>query len=117
MDDLVARGEWAPPVDVFEDEREIVLTVEIPGMRKEEIEIKLSDGVITISGERRLEREEQREGYHRIERAYGRFSRCFTLPQSVDQERISASYRDGLLVVKLPKTPEESPRRIPVEIE
>lgn len=105
----------APAVDVFEDDDRIELKAELPGLKPEDVQIDVHDNVLTLSGERRLEREEDREGYRRIERSYGRFSRSFTLPRHVDQDNIRAEMREGVLSLTLPKREQQRGRRIDVQ--
>jgi HSP20 family protein len=106
---------WVPPVDIFEAGEEIIIGLEMPGVRKEDIQVELNDSTLTISGERRLEHEEQRESYHRLERRYGRFARSFTVPPNVDRDGLKAEYLDGILTLRLPKRDEARPRTIAVE--
>ena len=106
---------FRPAVDIYEDEESITLSVELPGMKAEEVHVDIQDNVLTLSGERKLEREEKREGYHRVERAYGSFSRSFSLPDNVDAEKCDAEMTDGVLRVKLPKRPEPQPKKIEVK--
>lgn len=105
---------WSPAVDIAENENELVLTADIPGVKLEEIDIRLEEGTLTISGSRNFENEEQKGGYHRIERSYGSFQRAFSLPESVDPEKVSASYDNGVLKVTLPKKELAKPRSIKV---
>ena len=106
---------WMPPVDIFESPAEITISLEVPGVRKEDVQVELNDSTLTITGERRLENEEQRDNYHRVERRYGRFARSFTVPPNVDREALRAEYQDGILCVRLPKREEARPRTITVE--
>lgn len=105
---------WTPAVDVEENEREIVVRAELPGLKKEAVQITLEDGVLTLSGERKFEHEERRENFVRVERTYGTFSRSFTLPPTVDAEKIGAQLVDGVLTVTLPKRAEAQPKTIKV---
>lgn len=108
------RG-WMPAVDIFEnDEREVVIKAELPDMKREDINLTFENGVLTLKGERRFEDEKRRDSYHRIERQYGSFSRSFTLPNTVDASRIHATYRDGVLTVRLPQREEAKPKQISV---
>ena len=109
-------GTWTPVSDVVETEDSIIVTSEVPGLEQDRIEIKLADNVLTIAGHRSVDRSPDSEQYHRVERAYGPFERHFTVPVSVDPERISASYREGVLTVTLPKRPEAAPRKITVRV-
>ena len=94
---------WAPAVDIFEDEKKIVLKADLPDMDEKEVNIQVEDGVLVLQGERKLEKETNQENYHRLERTYGAFSRSFTLPDSVDADKISASYKKGVMEITLPK--------------
>lgn len=110
----VARG-WAPPVDIFEtDQHEVVLKAELPDMKREDIAVTFENGVLTLKGERKFSDEVRRESYQRVERHYGAFSRSFTLPNTVDASRISASYKDGVLTVRLPQREEARPKQIAI---
>jgi HSP20 family protein len=103
---------WTPPVDVVEKKDRIVLTAELPGFTEEQIQLRFEDGVLTLEGERRFERDADEARYHCVERSYGRFSRAFRLPANVDEEGISATFVNGLLVVDLPKRDEAPPKSI-----
>lgn len=109
-------GRWAPVSDVFETDDAIVVSCELPGLSQDQIEIKLADNVLTVSGERRVDRDSEAQQFHRIERSYGPFSRSFTVPASIDASKIAANYRGGILAVILPKTAEATPRRITVRL-
>ena len=115
------RGEgnpsWAPRVDISENDEEIILKADTPGMSKDDIKITLNDNVLSVSGEKKIERDEKKENYHRIERVFGSFHRSFYIPTNVDSEKISASYKDGVLEVRLPKKEEAKPKEIPVKVE
>ena len=112
----ISAGLWAPPVDIYETENEIVLKAELPEIDQKDIEIKVEDSTLTIRGERKFEQETKKENYHRIERAYGKFSRSFSLPNTIDQEKIKASYKDGILKLVMPKREEKKPKQITVEV-
>lgn len=105
---------WEPAVDIFETDDAILLKVEVPGIGKEQVSIEVKDGMLTLSGERKFEKEVNEEQYHRVERSYGAFHRTFTLPSSVDADRVEASLRDGVLEIRLPKREEAKPRQIAV---
>ena len=107
--------EWMPPFDVSETEGEIIVKAEIPGMKVEDIDITLTDGFLTIKGERKMEKEDKQENYHRIERQYGSFSRSLNLGLKVEAESIDAAYKDGVLTVTLPKAEEDKPKKIEVK--
>ena len=112
-----AQG-WIPPVDIFETEQhEVVLKAELPDMKREDIQLTFENGVLTIRGERKFGEEVRRENYHRVERHHGTFSRSFTLPNTVDSARINASYKDGLLTVRLPQREEAKPKQIAVSVD
>jgi HSP20 family protein len=105
---------WAPALDIAERNDAYVVTVEVPGVKPEQLEITLEDGVLTISGERRFEEETKEAQYHRVERSYGAFRRSITLPTRVMSDAIDASFEDGLLTVVVPKAEEAKPKRIEV---
>ena len=107
--------EWVPPFDVSETENEIIVKAEIPGMKVEDIDISLTDGLLTIKGERKMEKEDKQENYHRIERKFGIFSRTLNLGLKVKADGIDAGYKDGLLTVTLPKAEEDKPKKIEVK--
>jgi HSP20 family protein len=107
---------WSPLVDVFEDADSITLKVEVPEVEAKDVEILVEGNTLTLKGERKLENEEKRDGYHRIERTYGSFSRSFTLPSTVDAEQIRAESKDGVLRIVLPKKAETKPRQIKVGV-
>jgi HSP20 family protein len=109
------RSGWVPAVDIYETENhEIVLKAELPDMKREEIGITFENQVLTIRGERKFDETVSRESYQRIERSYGAFSRSFTIPSTIDAAAISASYKDGVLTVKLPQREEAKPKQIEV---
>ncbi len=105
---------WAPAVDVSENENEILVKADLPGLRKEDITVSLNDGVLTIKGERKYEDEKKEKNYHRIERAYGVFERSFNVGNSVDAAKIKANYKDGVLDLVLPKTESAQPKQITI---
>jgi HSP20 family protein len=105
---------WTPPCDVFETAKEIVIRAELPGLKKEQVNVSVENNLLTIFGERKFEEETRRENYHRIEFAYGDFRRSFTLPQFVDPAKISAEFKEGILTLKLPKREEAKPKQIEV---
>jgi HSP20 family protein len=115
-DDRV-RGSWSPAVNILEKKDAIVITADLPGLKGEDVDITVDNGVLTIRGERRLEEVSDGETYHRVERVYGVFERTFTLPNSVDVNRIDAKFRNGEMVVTLPKREESKPRAVKVAIE
>jgi HSP20 family protein len=107
--------EWMPPFDISETENEIVVKAELPGMEVKDIDIALTDGLLTIKGERKLEKEDKKENYHRIERRFGSFHRSLNLGEKVKAEGIEAAYKDGILTVTLPKAEESKPKKIEVK--
>ena len=110
----LATSSWAPAVDIYETESEVVLTAEIPGIEEKDVEIKVEDNTLTLRGERKFEKETKEENYHRIERAYGSFFRSFTLPNYVDQDKIEAEHENGILKVRMPKRAELKPRKVKI---
>ncbi len=114
-DEGIARGAWSPSVDIYENKDQIVLEAELPGMNREDFELTVENNVITLRGERRFEKKEDTDNYHRVERAYGSFTRSFTLPNTVTGEGASADYRNGVLRVTLPKKEETKARRIEIK--
>jgi HSP20 family protein len=106
-----------PAVDIYEDEHNITLKVEVPGIDEKDIDVRLENNTLTIRGERKFEKEEKEENYRRVERQYGSFSRSFTLPNIVDAENVSASYDKGVLEVRLAKKAEAKPKQIKVSVE
>lgn len=116
-DDLLKGGDWTPPVDIYETKgHEIVLRAELPGLKREEIDIRVENNTLTLRGERKQEQEVTKDSYHRVERSYGTFARSFTLPTTVDTEKVSANFADGVLTVKLPTREEAKPRQIQVQV-
>ena len=114
-DEGIARGAWNPSVDIYENKDQIVLEAELPGMRREDFDLSIENNVITLRGERRFEKKEDSDNYHRVERSYGSFTRSFTLPQTVTAEGAQAEYQNGVLRVTLPKREEVKARRIEIK--
>lgn len=110
-----APQRWVPAMDLVETEDHLVLRADLPGLDRDDIEIEVKDGVLTISGERKAEHEHRGEGYHRVERSFGRFSRSLDLPQGIAAEEVRASFDRGVLEVRIPKPEERKPTRIEVE--
>ena len=108
--------EWAPSVDIVEDEREWLVKADLPEVKKEDVKVTVENGVLTITGERRLEKEEKDKKYHRLERSYGNFLRSFTLPDTADVTKVNAEFKDGLLKVHLPKSEKAKPKAIDVKL-
>jgi len=113
-DEGIARGAWAPTVDIYENKDQIVLEAELPGMNREDFELSIENNVLTLRGERRFEKKDESDNYHRVERAYGSFTRSFTLPQTVSPENVAAEYKNGVLRVVLQKREEVKARRIEI---
>jgi HSP20 family protein len=108
---------WVPAVDVYEDKDNLLVRAELPGMKKEEIEISLHEGVLTLSGERKAEKKEEGAETYRSERQLGRFQRSISLPCAVVADKIKATYHDGVLAVSLPKAEEAKPKQIPISVQ
>jgi HSP20 family protein len=112
----LATSAWVPAVDIYETaEKDVVVKVEVPDMKREDIKVTFENNVLTIEGERKADAEVKGEQYHRVERRYGAFRRSFTMPASVDGSRVQAGYQDGVLKVTLPQRPEAKPRQINIE--
>src|SRR5213083_3565094 len=109
-DEGIGRGAWAPSVDIYENKDQIVLEAELPGMKQEDFDLSVENNVITLRGERRFEKKDDTDNYHRVERAYGSFTRSFTLPNTVTAEGANAEYQNGVLRVVLPKREETKAR-------
>ena len=115
-EDSALDGRWAPSVDIFEHEGNLVLRAELPGIDPKDVDVRVENNVLTLRGERKFESEVKREKYHRVERAYRTYSRSFTLPNVVDTEKIKAEYKDGVLQVTLPQREEAKPKQIQVSV-
>ena len=119
-DRLITRGGesvgWTPACDVFEDDEGVALRFELAGVDPKDVDIRFENGVLTMRGERKLDREDKRENYHRIELSYGTFTRSFSLPGTIDAEKIRAESKNGVLTVHLPKKPEAKPKSIQVKV-
>jgi HSP20 family protein len=116
QEDSTHRGAWTPFVDIYENgDRELVIKADAPGLKREDIDLTFDSNVLTVRGERRPDEGVRDEAYHRVERAYGPFSRSFTLPPTIDAGRVRADYRDGVLTVTLPMREETRPRQIQVD--
>ncbi len=109
-------ADWIPAVDISESEGEYLIQAELPGVKKEDIKVTLQESVLTIQGERKQEEEGKGRKYHRIERSYGTFMRSFTIPDSVDDSKVSAEFKDGLLYLHVPKSEKTKPKAIEVEV-
>ena len=107
---------FAPPVDVYEDEHNVTLKIEVPGIDEKDIDVRIENNTLTVHGERKFEKEEKEENFRRVERQYGSFTRTFTLPNTIDQESVQATYEKGVLNVKLAKKAEAKPKQIKVNV-
>jgi HSP20 family protein len=108
---------WAPPVDIYESEDGLVLTADVPGLSMSDLHLEIEQGTLTIKGERKFERRNGKDGgYHRIERSYGQFVRCFSLPDTVDTDKVKAEYKNGVLSVSLPKKEVAKPKAVKIEV-
>jgi HSP20 family protein len=112
----MTMAEWSPLVDISEDEKEYLVKAELPDIKKEDIKLSVHDNVLSISGERKYEKEEKGKKYHRVERTYGSFLRSFTLPEDADASKIAAESKDGILKVHLPKSEKAKPKSIEVKV-
>jgi HSP20 family protein len=115
-DSELSTRTWAPPVDIYENENDIVLKAELPGVDPKDVEVKVEDNTLYLKGERKFEKEVKEENYHRVERSYGSFARSFSLPNSINAEKVKAEYKDGLLTLTLPKREEAKPKTIKIDV-
>jgi HSP20 family protein len=116
QEELMTSGTFVPAVDVYEDEHAITLKLEVPGIEEKDIDVQLENNTLTVRGERKFEKEEKEENFHRIERRYGAFARSFTLPNTVDAGKVAASYDSGILKIRLAKRAEAKPKQIKVQV-
>lgn len=116
QDESLALADWAPLVDVMETDMDFQIRAELPGVEKKDVKLSVEDRVLLISGHRDQEKEEKGKRYHRVERAYGRFARSFTVPDSVDGEKVTAELKNGMLTVRLPKSEKARPKSIEVQV-
>jgi HSP20 family protein len=116
QDESLATSSFAPAVDVYEDEHKVSLKIEVPGIDEKDIDVRVENNTLSVRGERKFEKEEKEENYRRVERQYGSFVRNFTLPQTVDSEKVSANYDKGVLTITLPKKAEAKPKQIKVNV-
>ena len=112
----ITVAEWAPLVDITEDDKEYLIKAELPEVKKEDVKVAVENGVLTISGERKSEKEERNKKFHRIERAYGSFERSFIVPDDADADKVIAEFKDGVLRVHLPKSEKAKPKQIEVKV-
>ncbi|MCX6903000.1 MAG: Hsp20/alpha crystallin family protein [Verrucomicrobia bacterium] len=116
QEEQIAVPEWAPLVDISEDEKEYVIKAELPEVKREDVKVTAEEGTLTITGERKFEKEEKGKKYHRVERAYGSFARSFSLPDETSPAKVSAEFKDGVLTVHLVKTQKAKPQQIEVKV-
>jgi HSP20 family protein len=113
----VKLADWSPQVDITEDDKEYLVKTDLPEMKKEEIKVNVEEGVLSVSGERKAEKEEKNKKFHRIERSYGSFLRSFTLPEDADGAKVAAEFKDGVLKVHLPKNAAAKPKAVEVKVQ
>jgi HSP20 family protein len=114
--EAMASADWAPLVDIVESESEFLLLAELPGVNKNEVKVSIEKGILTLTGQRGQDNESRGLRHHRIERAYGKFARSFAVPESVDEQKLSAEFRDGLLKIHLPKAEKAKPRSVEIRV-
>lgn len=114
--DSLAMADWSPSVDIVETAEDFQVKCELPEVKKEDVKVNVSDGLLRIEGERKFDKEDKTKKYHRVERFYGSFMRSFALPDGVEQDKVKAEFKDGLLTVRLPKSPKTLPRSVEVKI-
>jgi len=110
------EGEWLPAMDMKENENEVTAMVELPGLSKNDIKVSVKNDVLSITGEKKAEKTEEKENVHRVERSYGYFKRSVVLPVEVDSEKVKASFKDGVLKITLPKVESKKPKEIPIQV-
>ena len=115
-DATLTVAEWSPLVDIAEDEKEYLIKAELPEVKKDDVRVSVENGVVTITGERKFEKEEKGKKYHRIERAYGSFARSFSVPDNADDSKVAAEFKDGVLKVRLAKSEKAKPKQIDVAV-
>src|SRR5260370_32578590 len=115
-DSPLTAASFVPAVDIYEDNKKVVLKLEVPGVEEKDLDVRVENNTLTVKGERKFEKEEKEENFHRIERRYGSFYRAFTLPSTVDSEHVTASYIAGVLKLELNKKPEAQPKQIKVNV-
>jgi HSP20 family protein len=111
------EGEWAPSVDIAETDNDVVVTAELPGVKQDDVDITITDDVLTLKGEKKEEKEVKEKNYHRIERSYGSFQRSVSLPAGVQADKAKATYKDGVLHITVPKAEEAKPKQIKIDVE
>lgn len=115
-DSPLTTAAFVPAVDIYEDDKKVMLKLEVPGIDEKDLDVSVENNTLTVKGERKFEAEEKEENFHRIERRYGTFFRAFTLPSTVQTENVKASYNAGVLKLELPKKPEAQPRQIKINV-
>jgi len=115
-DEALTTSTFAPPVDVYEDEHQVTLNIEVPGIEEKDIDVRVENNVLTVHGERKFEKEQKEENFRRVERQYGSFTRSFTLPNTIDTDNVQASYSKGILKIQLAKKAEAKPKQIKVNV-
>ncbi|MGD0061104.1 MAG: Hsp20/alpha crystallin family protein [Verrucomicrobiia bacterium] len=115
-EEAMAVAQWAPLVDIIEDDKEYLIKVDLPEVKKDDVKVTVQEGVLVITGERKIEKEEKGKRYHRLERAYGSFARSFTLPADADASKVNAEFKDGVLKVHLAKSERAKPKQIDVKV-
>jgi HSP20 family protein len=115
-DNALTTASFVPPVDIYEDDKKVLLKLEVPGIEEKDLDVSVENNTLTVKGERKFEKEEKEENFHRIERRYGSFFRAFTLPPTVDTEHVKADYHNGILKLELNKRPEAQPKQIKVNV-
>ena len=115
-DEAMTVAEWAPLVDITEDEKEYLIKAQLPEVKKDDMKVSVQDGILTIAGERKSEKEEKNKKFHRVEWAYGSFSRSFTLPEDADADKVAGDFKDGVLKVHVPKSEKAKPKKIEVKV-
>ncbi|HEV2395057.1 MAG TPA: Hsp20/alpha crystallin family protein [Verrucomicrobiae bacterium] len=110
-------AQWSPAVDIIEDDKEFLVKAELPEVKKEDVQVTVENGVLTIHGERKFEREQKQKRYHRLERSYGSFTRSFSLPEGADASKVRAEFKEGLLQVHMPKSESAKPKQIEVKVQ
>jgi len=112
----ISQNTVAPVVDIYEDENKLTIEAELPGLSQKNIDVKVENNTLIIKGEKKFEKEDKKDNYHRIERFYGTFQRSFLLPETVDSEKIKAEYKNGVLDISIPKKPEVKPKQVKIEV-
>ena len=115
-EETLTAGNFIPPVDIYQDEQKLVLKLEVPGIKQEDLDVRVENQTLTVRGERKFEADEKQENFHRIERRFGTFARTFTLPVSIDTASVSAKYDNGVLAIQLAKKEAAKPKQVKIEI-